>query len=83
MLLDHGSNVEALGRSNEAAIHGAANHEHNEVVGLLLDYGAHIDALDPLQNTALHIAATTENKELLSLLLRRGGANPDIFNQNE
>ena len=83
--LDLGLDVDAANAHGETALHAAAYHNANRVIGFLVDRGADIDALNGAAQTPLRIAeghlicCTTfvRHAEASARLLRTLGADPD------
>ena len=82
--LELGLDVDAANAHGETALHAAAYHNANRVIGFLVDRGADIDALNAAEQTPLRIAeghlicCTTFVRHAEAAARLRGlGADPD------
>ncbi len=77
-------NVNAANNKGDTALIVGANADHGNVkiTQLLLDHGANVNDANNDGNTALMCAIDKSHSEIVKALLK-GGANPDLKNNNE
>ena len=79
-LLDHGVNVDSVGRGRRTALHNVVVHGWNaKLVKLLVDAGADIEAEAARGKTALHLAAEDpDTGDIVGILLEHGAAKDAV-----
>ncbi|XP_035678826.1 poly [ADP-ribose] polymerase tankyrase-1-like [Branchiostoma floridae] len=72
LLIQHGSDLEAINVLNETPLHDAARWGHTDTCQLLIGSGANIEARTLVQWTPLHRAASRGRTRICQLLIRHG-----------
>lgn len=72
LLIEHGVDVNAKGKSGSTPLGEAALKGRVELARLLLKHGARVDAADRFGSTPLHDAALSGNRAVVELLLAAG-----------
>jgi ankyrin repeat protein len=72
LLIEHGADVNARGKSGSTPLGEAALKGRVELARLLLEHGARVDAVNRFGSTPLHDAALSGNRAVVELLLAAG-----------
>lgn len=81
MLLENGTEVDALNQTDQTALHCASRSGHDAVVKILLEKGSFVNAVDENKHTPLHGAAAHGYEAIVWMLLR-AGANTQAKNSD-